>query len=73
MGLKVQDGSILVSKTTVIRLLQACTARPMKSASTLFDVGYEQHKADMARILQREFNIDLNMNPAGELIKELSR
>ena len=73
MPLKTQDGSILVSKSTIVRLLQSCTARRLDSNSTLFDIGYEQHKNDMARVLQREFNLDLNMNPAAELIKELSR
>ncbi len=59
MPIHTHDGSILMDRNTLRALLWQCKAVPLKSDCTLFDVGYETAKQDMARLLCKEFGIDL--------------
>lgn len=72
MAMTSMPGGVLVTNKTIIRLLLMCAPKPLGSASTLVDVGVEQHKRDMALLLQKEFNIDLGLNNAADMIKKLT-
>lgn len=67
------DGSILVSKKTIINLLQACRSSEITTDSTLVEFGMEEQKKKFALILQKEFNLDLGLNPASQLTRELMK
>lgn len=62
----------MVTNKTIIRLLLQCTPKSLGSDATLVDIGVEQHKRDMAMLLQKEFNVDLGLNNAADMIKKLS-
>ncbi|ANS06227.1 hypothetical protein HOR19_gp34 [Phage MedPE-SWcel-C56] len=67
------EGSINVSKATLIRLIGACQPNKISAHTTLVEFGMEEQKKKFAEILQKEFGIDLNLNTASELIKELRK
>lgn len=67
------DGSILVSKKTIINLLQVCRPTSLGSDATLVDLGVEEQKKKFALLLQKEFNIDLGLNPASQLMRNLMK
>jgi hypothetical protein len=69
--LQTVDGSVLVSKETIAKLIRFCNPRELGNTDTMYDVGMEQAKAKMARLLQQEFQIDMNLNPAPELLRML--
>ena len=73
MSLTSIDGSILVSKSTILRLLNAVRHTPLSNQSTLFDAGVEEQKRQMAEILKGEFKLTSGFNPARDLRLELKK
>lgn len=71
--LQMVEGSILVSKPTLLRLVASCLPKRPTPDVTLYEVGYEQAKKEMAQLLQREFKIDIGLNPAQQLMQELKK
>ncbi len=71
MAIHAHDGSILMDRKTLRALLWQCKSKPLHSESTLFDVGYETAKQDMARLLCKEFSIDLGHIDVGDAIRML--
>ena len=71
MSVTAMNGSTLVSNHTLANLIQACMPRQLDSSSTLFDVGVESNKAATARLIQKEFNLDVGLNPAAAMLRRL--
>ncbi len=71
MSFQAYNGSILIDRATLKHLLWQCKAEPLKSDSTLFDVGYETAKQKIAQVLCKEFGIDLGHIDVNDAIRML--
>ncbi len=71
MSFQAYNGSILVDRATLKYLLWHCKAEPLKSDSTLFDVGYEAAKQKIAQVLCKEFGVDLGHVDVNDAIRML--
>lgn len=61
----------IISRKGMVRLLEVLSRKDFKNTSTLYDVGYEQAKKDIATVLEAELNIQFETNPASRLAKQL--
>lgn len=64
-------GGMLVSKSTIIRLLQSVLPSRSSGRMTIYDVGYEAAKADIAEIVAGEFHLETGKQKVGDFIKAL--
>lgn len=72
MSFQTYNGAILVDRVTIRQLLHHCRPTPLKSDSTMFDVGVEHQKQHFAKILAKEFGIDLGYMDVGDAIRMLN-
>jgi len=71
--LKPNRPSILTDKA-VARVLAVLIPRKHTNTSTLYDVGYEQAKADIAEVFSQELNVEFTQGvPVQRMIKDLKR
>lgn len=61
----------ILSKQSLIAVITCLLPRKLGKETTLYDVGYEAAKADIANVIGRHLNIDFSDNPARQLIKAL--
>lgn len=61
----------VMTRQLMIRLLGVLEPVNHNSNSTMYDVGYEQAKQDILRVLSEAFNKDYNVPLTTKLIKEL--
>lgn len=61
----------IISKKGLHRLLSSLIRRDFNNTSTLYDMGYEQAKKDIAVILEGELNISFDNNSARNMIRAL--
>lgn len=73
MSITSMEGGILVSKSTLLRLINSVVAKPLDSNSTLFDAGVEEQKRKTAEMLKQEFKIETGFNPARDMMIDMKK
>lgn len=73
MKIQKMDGSILISKSTLIRVMQSLRPARLGKDSTLFECGMEEQKRQIAEQLKKEFELETGFNPANDIIRKLSQ
>lgn len=60
-----------ISTRGLMNILQLMMPRRLNADMTMFDVGYEACKRDLAVVLGKELNLEFSENPASDLLKQL--
>jgi hypothetical protein len=71
MSINKLDGSILISKMTLIKILQGLRPTRLGAGATLFQCGMEEQKRLTVEHLKKELDLETGFNPADDLIKRL--
>jgi hypothetical protein len=62
-----------ISVKGLISVLQLMMPQRLTRDSSMFDVGYEACKRDLAVVLGKTMDMDFSENPAGDMLRQLRR
>lgn len=60
-----------ISTALLTRLLRVLLPKDLNGDATLFDLGYEACKRDLARTLANEINLPASSNPAPRMLNDI--
>jgi hypothetical protein len=73
MSVQKLDGSILISKHTLLRLIQGLRPATLGKDATLFQCGMEEQKRLTMEHLKKELQLETGFNPANDVIRQLQK